>query len=159
MVGRSGSCCSSHPIWNLAVANPTTLEHLGLDRTDRPARWPGTLLRHTGSPPSIGCGSGPFFVSANHLYVCAGMVGIRQCAGLSCCFGGLRGGGEWALFVVERNLNNPLSFKKLIFQILIFPSLIVNVPLRLEFLILISQGKRIPSGLAFTDIQEWVVLM
>jgi hypothetical protein len=66
----------------------------------------------------------------------------------------LRRGGEWALFVVERNLNNSLSFKKMIFKILIFPSLIVNVSLRLEFLILIRQGKRIPSGLAFMDIQE-----
>ena len=28
MVGRSGSCCSSYPIWNLAVANPTTLRKL-----------------------------------------------------------------------------------------------------------------------------------
>ena len=115
MVGRSGSCCSSYPIWNLAVANPTTLEHLGLDRTDRPARWPRALLRDPGPPPRIGCGVGPFFVSANYLYVCAGMVGIWQCARLGCCFGGFRGGGEWALSVVAGstplNLAEPFIFR------------------------------------------------
>ena len=100
MVGRCSRCFGAHPIWNLAVANPTTLEHLGLDRIDGPARWPGALLRDLGPPPRIRCCIGPFFVSANNLYVCAGLAGIWQCARLGCCFGGLRGGGEWALFVV-----------------------------------------------------------
>jgi len=100
MVGRSGRCCGAHPIWNLAVANPTALEHLGLDRTDRPARRLGPLLCDLGSPPRICCGTGPFFISTNYLYVGAGMVGLWQCAGLGSCLGGCCGGGEWVVFVV-----------------------------------------------------------
>ena len=101
MAGCRSRRRGAHTFWNLAVANPTTLEHLGLDRTDRPDRWPRTLLRDLGPPPGIGCGVGPFFVSANYLYVCAGMVGVWQCARLGCCFGGLRGGGEWVVFIME----------------------------------------------------------
>jgi hypothetical protein len=89
------------------VANPTALEHLGLDCTHRPARWLGPLLRDPGPPSRIRCGTGPFFVPTNYLYVRARLVGVWQCAGLGCCFGGCGGGGEWVLFVVAGN--SPLN--------------------------------------------------
>ena len=62
MAGRCGRRGGAHPVWDLAVANPTALDHLGLDRTDQFAWRLGPLLRDLGPPPRIGCGAGALFV-------------------------------------------------------------------------------------------------
>ncbi len=113
MAGCCGRRRGAHAFWNLAMANPTTLEHLGLDRTDRPAWWPRALLRDLGPPPGIGCPAGLLFISVNFLYVGAGLVGVWQCARLGCCSGWVCGGGEWVVFVVAGNIQVLAAFERL----------------------------------------------